>query len=114
MGSTAAQFNLPGMAPITQVNWSPAGTSMITSEADRMVRVFDLSNGQLRASIVADGKQLASVSTTGHYRVANEATCELVYVVQTAKGQDTLTIKEFLAKYKQFTNNPNAVVLIGK
>jgi WD40 repeat protein len=113
MGTMNALLDLPGMAPITHVGWSAAGKSMITSEADRMVRVFDLGNGHLRASVVADGKQLAAVSATGHYRVADEANCELVYVIQTAKGQETLTIKDFAAKYR-FKNNPAAVVLMDK
>jgi len=36
-----------------------------------------------------------------------------VYVVQTAKGQETLTPKDFVAKFK-FRNNPAAVVLMDK
>ena len=108
-----ALFDLPGMAPVTHVDWSAGGKSMVLSEADRSVRVFDLAAGTLRATVVADGKQVAVVSAAGHYRVADEATCELVYVVQTAKGQETLTPKEFVAKYK-FRNNPAAVVLTDK
>ena len=111
--STTATFDLQCMAPVTHVEWSPAGRSMILSESDRSVRVFDLANGHLRSTIVADSKQLATVSAAGHYRVADEATCELIYVVQTAKGQETLTPKEFVAKYK-FRNNPAAVVVMDK
>jgi WD40 repeat protein len=113
MGAVNPVFDLPGMAPITQVNWSTGGKAIVTSEADRQVRIFDLASGQLRASLVSDGKQLAAVSSAGHFRVADEATCELVYVVQHAKGQDTLTIKDFAAKYK-FKNNPAAVTLMDK
>ncbi len=108
-----ALFDLPGMAPIVHVGWSTAGNSMVVSEADRAARVFDLATGALRASVVADGKQVAVVSAAGHYRVADEATCELVYVVQTAKGQETLAPKEFVAKFK-FRNNPAAVVLTDR
>jgi WD40 repeat protein len=113
MGANNALVDLPGMAPIAQVNWSTSGKSIVTSEYDRMVRVFDLANGQLRASIVADGKQLATVSATGHFRSADESTCELVYVAQTTKGQETYTIKDFAAKYR-FKNNPASVVLMDK
>ncbi len=108
-----AIFDLQCMAPVTHVDWSAAGKSMLLSESDRSVRVFDHEKGNLRASVVVDGKQVAVVSAVGHYRVADEATCELVYVVQTAKGQETLTPKEFVAKYK-FRNNPAAVVLTDK
>jgi WD40 repeat protein len=110
---TKVLFDLQCMAPVTHVGWSPAGNSMVISESDRAVRVFDLANGQLRSSVVADGKQVAVISAAGHYRVADEATCELVYVVQTAKGQETLTPKDFVAKYK-FRNNPAAVVLMDR
>jgi len=53
------------------------------------------------------------VSAAGNYRVADEVACELVYVVQTAKGQETLAPKEFVAKFK-FRNTPAAVVLTDK
>ncbi|MDB5313085.1 MAG: hypothetical protein JWO38_7287 [Gemmataceae bacterium] len=112
-GATNPVIDLPGMAPITHVGWSAGGGSMVLSESDRAVRVFDLTTGQLRASVVADGKQAAVVSTAGHFRVADEATCELVCVVQTAKGQETLTPKEFAAKFRH-KNNPAAVVLTDK
>jgi WD40 repeat protein len=110
---TKALFDIQCMAPVASVGWSPAGTALVISEADRAVRVHDFATGNLRASLVADGKQVAAVSAAGHYRVADEATSELVYVVQTAKGQDTLTPKEFVAKYK-FANKPAAVVLTEK
>ena len=110
---TKALFDLAGMAPVTHVEWSAGGRSMVLSESDRSVRVFDFANAALRATVVADGKQVAVVSAAGHYRVADEATCELVYVVQTAKGQETLTPKEFVAKYK-FRNTPAAVILTDK
>ena len=110
---TKALFDLQCMAPVTHVGWSPAGHSMVLSESDRSVRVFDLATGNLRSSVVADGKQVAVVSAAGNYRVADEATCELVYVVQTAKGQETLAPKEFVAKFK-FRNSPAAVSLMDR
>lgn len=113
VGSTNALADFPCMAPVTHVGLSPLGNSAVLSESDRSVRVFDLANGQLRSSVIADGKQVAVVSAAGHYRVGDEATCELVYVVQTAKGQETLSPKDFVAKYK-FRNNPAAVVLMDK
>jgi hypothetical protein len=101
------------MAPVTHVGWSSTGNSMAISESDRTVRVFDHATGNLRASAVADGKQVVLVSATGHYRVANAETSELVCVVQTAKGQETLPPREFVAKYK-FQNNPVALSLLDK
>ncbi len=107
-----ALFELQCMAPVTSVTWSTAGASMVVSESDRAVRVFDVANGNLRATVVADGKQAVVVSAAGHYRATEAAATELVYVVQTTKGQETLTPKEFAAKYR-FRNNPAAVVLTG-
>jgi WD40 repeat protein len=113
LNSNAVVFDLPGMSPVTQVAWTGSGTGMVTSESARNVRVFDLSTGQLRGSIIPDGKQVAVVSTTGHYRVADEVACELVYVVQTAKGQETLKPGEFATRFR-FANKPTAVGVIDK
>jgi WD40 repeat protein len=113
VGAVNAVADYPGMAPINHVAFTPLGNSAVLSESDRSVRVFDLANGQLRSSVIVDGKQLAVISAAGHYRVHDEATYELVYVVQTAKGQETLSPKEFAAKYK-FKNNPAAVMTMDK
>jgi hypothetical protein len=101
------------MAPVAHVEWSPVGRSMILSETDRCARVFDLVNGRLRSTIIADAKQVAIVSATGHYRLSDEANSELVYVVQTTKGQETYTPKEFGMKFRT-RNNPAAVVVTDK
>jgi WD40 repeat protein len=108
-----ALFDLACMAPVLHVGWSPGGHSMVISASDRSARVFDLSTGHLRGTVVVDRKQLAVVSGTGNYRVADEATCELVYVVQTAKGQETLTPKDAREKFK-FRNAPASVSLMDK
>jgi WD40 repeat protein len=101
-----ALFDLQCMAPVTHAAWSAAGNAMVLSESDRAVRVFDLATGQLRATVVADRKQVAVVSATGNFHVADEHTCELVYVVQTNKGQETLAPEAAVAKFK-FRNAPN-------
>lgn len=104
---------LPGEGRLTQAGWSPLGNSAVLSKSDRSARIYDLASGQLRSSVIADGKQVVVVSAAGHYRVADEPACELVYVVQTAKSQETLSTKDFTAKYR-FRNNPAAVVLMDR
>jgi hypothetical protein len=69
--------------------------------------------GQLRATAIFDGKQVAIVSATGHYHVNDEKDCELVYVVQTLKGQETVRVGDTMAKHKP-TNKPTEAVLVGK
>jgi WD40 repeat protein len=113
VGAPNALFDLPGMAPITYVGWSGTGNSMVTSENDRSVRVFDMSSGQLHATAIFDGKQVAIVSATGHYHVNDEKDCELVYVLQTLKGQETVRVGDTKAKHKP-TNKPGEAVLVPK
>jgi WD40 repeat protein len=109
VGSPNALFDLQGMAPITHVGWSANGNAMFTSENDRSVRVFDMPGGQLRATALFDGTQVAIVSATGHYHVSDEKECELVYVVQTMKGQETVRLGE-IGKYRH-TNKPGEALL---
>jgi WD40 repeat protein len=106
-------FSLQSMAPVTHAAWSSSGSSMVVSESDRAVRVFEFPSGQLRACVIADRKQVAIVSAVGNYRVPDEAGCELVYVVQTAKGQETLSLKDGVAKYK-FRNAALAAGILDK
>ena len=63
-----------------------------------------------RASAVVDRSQLAAVSGDGHYRVPSDGESELVYVVLTEKGQETLEPKEFASKYR-VANSPTRVRL---
>jgi WD40 repeat protein len=75
------------------------------------VRVIDTASGELLATMrpLRDG-QCAVVSPDGHYLGTPRAEEELVYVVQTADGQELLSPKEFAAKYG-WKNDPSKVVL---
>jgi hypothetical protein len=46
-----------------------------------------------------------AVSAEGHYHITRAMDQEIVYVVQTDKGQETLTPEEFSKKYG-LQNNP--------
>jgi hypothetical protein len=56
-----------------------------------------------------DGKY-ALISPDGHFRGSPGVEKELVYVVQTDQGQDTLTPEEFARKYN-WKNDPSKVGL---
>jgi hypothetical protein len=55
-------------------------------------------------------EQLIAISPSGHYRGPAEAEQHLVYVVETGKGQETLTPVEFAARY-EWENDPSRVTL---
>jgi hypothetical protein len=59
-----------------------------------------------------DEKTLA-IHADGHYRGSPRVEKELVYVVQTDKGQETLTPEEFAQRY-HWKNDPTRVRLTGK
>lgn len=104
MGAPNPLADIRCLAPVTHVAWVTGGTAFI-STVDRCTRWYEPTTGLLRTTVIADDKQIAIVSATGHYRVTDEATCELVYVVQTSTGQETYSLKDFAAKYR-FKNVP--------
>ena len=46
-----------------------------------------------------ENDQYLAASSEGHYRTTPEIERQLVYVVETAQGQETLTPDEFAKKY---------------
>jgi hypothetical protein len=62
--------------------------------------------------LLKEDDQVPAISAEGHYRGETGVEVELVYVVQTEKGQDTLTPAEFAMKYR-WRNSPTAVRLTG-
>jgi WD40 repeat protein len=93
------RHSIVAMAPVHAVAWGAGGKTMVSCSLDRSIRFWNAATGQIHATVVAAKEQLACVSTEGHYRVPNEAETELVYVVLTAKGMDTLPLPEFRAKF---------------
>ena len=99
------RHSLTVMAPVHSVSWAAGGTTAVTCTLDRSVRFWSAANGQIQTTLVADGEQLAAVSAEGHYRVASEKETELVFVVLTKTGMDTLSPAAFAEKYA-WKNNP--------
>ena len=93
------------------VAWSP-GSKLIAS-GDSDVRLYEAATGRPIAVLVplADKTGL-SVSAAGHYRGTppQAVARQLVYVVDTGRGQETLTPAEFEKKYG-WKNDPEQVRL---
>jgi WD40 repeat protein len=100
--------NLQTMAPVTGVAVSADGKTLVGASLDRAVRFWDAASGRVKFTLIADEKQILAVGADGNYRCPNEAETELVAVVQTDKGQETLSLKDFAMKYG-FRNSPGAV-----
>jgi WD40 repeat protein len=100
--------NIATMAPVTGVVVSADGKTLVAASLDRAVRFWDAGTGKVKMTLIADGGHVVAIGADGNYRSANEADSELVAVVQTDKGQETVTLKELAAKYG-FRNSPGNV-----
>ncbi|MEZ6140383.1 MAG: WD40 repeat domain-containing protein [Zavarzinella sp.] len=102
-------IDLPTNAPIQDVAWSVDGKTIISSCLDRSIRVWTTAPvAGLQTTIVVEKNQLLIVSTTGDYRVSDLDDSELMAVVLTDQGMETLTPKEFALKYR-LRNTPTLV-----
>src|SRR5260370_6113064 len=92
-----ATHTLPTMAPAQYVVW--AAPHLAVASHDRCCRFFEPISGKLKGILVAEPEQIVAVSIDGHYRADGPTVDGLVYVVQTTRGQQTLTPAEFGAQY---------------
>ncbi len=97
---TKPMHNITSMSPVLLGVWCFDNKTIAISGHDRTVRIVDAPTGTLEGVAIVGTNQVMIVSTTGHYKVADEAESELVCVVQTAKGQETLSPKDFAARFK--------------
>jgi WD40 repeat protein len=90
---------------------SPGRKTAAAHKTSVTVELMDADTGRRRALLVplGNGRGLA-ISPEGHYRGTPGVERELVYVVQTDKGQETLTPQEFEQKY-HWKNDPDRVRL---
>jgi WD40 repeat protein len=78
------------------------------------LQLWDTKTGRPRGTLVPlRDEQYLVVSPEGHYRGTRRIERELVYVVQTDHGQDTLTPEEFAQKYG-WKNDPDRVRLADR
>lgn len=101
-------LNIPDMAPLTGVWLSTDNRTLVGASLDRSIRFWDAQTGRVKMTFIADKEQMLAVGADGNHRCPNADESELIAVVQTDKGQDTLSLKEFAAKFG-FRNSPGAV-----
>jgi WD40 repeat protein len=106
-----ATHSLPTMAPAQHVAW--AAPHLAVAAHDRTCRFFEPISGKLKGLLLAEPEQIVAISMDGHYRADGPTVDGLVYVVQTVRGQDTLTPAEFTAQYK-WKNDPTQARFMGK
>ena len=95
-------------APLQSINYLPDGRTITAACVDRSVRYFDAATGRFRFSMVANGANMIAVSAEGHYRTPEIAEADLIAIIHTDKSQDTMSLKEFVARFG-FKNQPGLV-----
>jgi WD40 repeat protein/serine/threonine protein kinase len=95
---------------------SPDGQTLAARLAEA-TRLWDLEDGKPGATLLllrpANPPVWLALSASGHYRGPAGIESDLVHVVQTASGQETLSPAEFARKY-QWKNEPERVRLTRK
>jgi WD40 repeat protein len=95
--------------PLYALTFSPDGRHLAGGGELATTHVWDVDSGQVQAVLLGLPRDRAlAVGATGHYRCTPGVEEDLVYVVQTDKGQETLTPEEFARKY-HWKNDPNQV-----
>src|SRR6185436_519568 len=99
---------------VTSVAWSPDCKTLASLNADHTLRLWDPATGRLRGLVMTllGQDQHLVMSPDGHYRGTPGVEAELVYVVQTEQGQETLGPEEFAEKYG-WKNEPSRTRLAG-
>ncbi|HPM81753.1 MAG TPA: hypothetical protein PLF81_13690, partial [Candidatus Anammoximicrobium sp.] len=89
---------------------SPDG-QLVAWRGQSVIRLRETEKGQVVCTMLSlRNSQYAAISPDGHFRGSPDVEQELVYVVQTDQGQDTLTPAEFAQKYN-WKNDPSKVGL---
>jgi WD40 repeat protein len=92
--------------------WSADNTTLITIHK-RLISILDATSGELRGTMMLlPNNKSIPLSPAGYYRGSGLVEQEIVYVVQTDRGQKTFTPEEFEKKYR-WKNNPEQVRLGG-
>jgi WD40 repeat protein len=95
--------------PVRAIGWSPDGRSLVGGGELPTTFVWNVADGRRRAVLhgLPEDRGLA-VSAGGHFRCTAGVEDDLIYVVQTDKGQETLSPREF-ARRCGWKNEPDQV-----
>ncbi len=84
------------------------GVERIASRQAGVIRLRHPEDGRVLRTLIATNDGTVALSPEGHYRTLAEAENELLYLVQTAAGQQTLTPAEFATRHG-WGNLPDSV-----
>ncbi len=106
----AIEFRPDGFRPI-HFSVSPDERYLATGDPNGIGMIWDLKSCELLLSflLIPEKHRPLAINPEGHYRSDTDVSDILVYVVQTADGQHTLTPAEFEMQYG-WKNDPTAVV----
>src|SRR5207248_914203 len=94
---------------VTALDWSPDGARLAVLTPVARIHVWHMPVRRLLGRLVMlPNAQHLAISPDGHYSGSPKIDQHLVYVVQTARGQETLTPTEFAEKYG-WRNDPAKV-----
>jgi WD40 repeat protein len=97
-------------SPLLSLTWSPDGKRLAGGGELATTHIWDTTNGQVQAVLIGlPTNEALAIGATGHYRCTPGVERDLVYIVQTDKGQETLTPEEFAKKYK-WKNDPQLIM----
>jgi WD40 repeat protein len=100
--------------PVLSLTWSPDGRRLAGGGELATTHVWDVASGQVQAVLLGLPRDRAlAVGASGHFRCTPGVERDLVYVVQTERGQETFTPPEFARKYG-WQNDPEQVRPAGK
>jgi WD40 repeat protein len=92
--------------PVLSLTWSPDGKRLAGGGELSTTHIWDVATGQVQKVLLGLPRDEAlAVGASCHYRCTPGVERDLVYIVQTDKGQETLTPEEFARKYK-WKNDP--------
>ena len=104
---------LDTMAPVQHAAFGSNGSILAVTSGDRTCRFFDAPNGKLRGSWLTEVDQIVAVSVDGHVRADGKTADDYLAIVQTEKGQETLTASQFAEKFK-WKNDPTKTKFTAK
>lgn len=96
-GDAIARQIVPGGA--TTVSSAAGGTLAVARAADRTVRFWEPAGGTLRGTLLEEGDVLAAVLTTGDVTFHKDSPPNLIGVVETEVGQQTVSLDDLKKKF---------------